>query len=244
MNFAVVWKRIRALSITGNANRKPQRVGRTLDKHVSNREKTMLKTTALIALLASCLMLSSVAGAQALQVEFKPKCPVTSPAGVAGGQKMAVIAGLLLQQVIAKGVDIAGSALTAAANDKVTTLAGESSPTTYYEVDEKANLVADKQVGCIVLLTAGSVTQVKPEWMRKVTADFGQIKDVPDFYMEISLENIADNDGIKATPQFLYVGKSLAPGKGWFRKQAKDYVVAVSLSGEESGAAFGAMTFS
>lgn len=71
-----------------------------------------------------------------------------------------------------------------------------------------------------------------------------QVKVSPDFYMEIELEPIEANDGIKATPQFLYVGKPLAPGNGWFRKQEKDYVVAVSLSSEETGASFGAMSFS
>ena len=62
---------------------------------------------------------------------------------------MAVLAGLLIQQVISKGVDIAGSALTAAAKDKATTLSGESASANYYVVDEKANLVADTSVGCV-----------------------------------------------------------------------------------------------
>jgi hypothetical protein len=204
----------------------------------------MSKSSARVALLASFLTFSSLASAQSLQVELRSKCPVTAPAGAGGGQKMAVLAGLLIQQVISKGVDIAGSALAAAAKDKVTTLSGESASATYYTVDEKANLVTDTSVGCVVLFTAGSGGASNPEWMSKVTADMTQLKSVPDFYMEIELEHIAANDGIKATPQMLYVGKSLAPGNGWFRKQGKDYVVAVSLSSEETGASFGAMSFS
>ena len=204
----------------------------------------MSMSSARVALLASFLTFSSLASAQSLQVELRSKCPVTAPAGAGGGQKMAVLAGLLIQQVISKGVDIAGSALAAAAKDKVTTLSGESASATYYTVDEKANLVTDTSVGCVVLFTAGSGGASNPEWMSKVTADMTQLKSVPDFYMEIELEHIAANDGIKATPQMLYVGKSLAPGNGWFRKQGKDYVVAVSLSSEETGASFGAMSFS
>ena len=209
-----------------------------------SREKTMLKSSARFAFLVSCLTFSSLAGAQSLHAELRSKCPVTTPAAAGGGQKMAVLAGLLIQQVISKGVDIAGSALTAAAKDKATTLSGESASANYYAVDEKANLVADTSIGCVVLFTAGSGGGSGPEWLSKVTAEMAQVKAAPDFYMEIGLEHIEASDGIKATPQFLYVGKSLAPGNGWFRKQGKDYVVAVSLSSEETGASFGAMSFS
>lgn len=202
-----------------------------------------MKSSVSFALLLSCLTFSSLAFAQSLQVELRSTCPVTTPPAPAGGQKMAVLAGLLIQQVISKGVDIAGSALAAAAKDKVTTLSGESASENYYAVDEKGNLVADTSVGCVVLFTAGSGGG-RPEWLSKVTAEMAQVKAAPDFYMEIGLEHIEANDGIKATPQFLYVGKSLAPGNSWFRKQEKDYVVAVSLSSEETGASFGAMSFS
>lgn len=203
----------------------------------------MLKSSAHFALLASGLTLSSLAGAQSLHVDLKSRCPITTPAAAGGGQKMAVLTGLLIQQVISKGVDIAGSALAAAAKDKVTTLSGESASANYYVVDEKANLVADTSVGCVVLFTAGSGGGSGPEWLSKVTAEMAQVKTTPDFYMEIGLERIEANDGIKAMPQFLYVGKPLAPGNGWFRKQGKDYVVAVSMSSEETGASFGAMSF-
>ena len=208
------------------------------------REKAMWKDPARFALLVFCLTLSTLADAQSLSVELRSKCPVTAPAASGGGQKMAVLAGLLIQQVISKGVDIAGSALSAAAKDKSTTLSGESAPANYYVVDERANLVADTSVGCVVLFTPGSVGGSVPEWLSKVTGEMAQVKATPDFYMEIGLEHIEANDGIKATPQFLYVGQSVAPGSGWFRKQGKDYVVAVSLSSEETGASFGAMSFS
>ncbi len=207
----------------------------------------MLKWMARIGMLTVCASCWTAASAQSLKVFMLPGCPVTRPAEAAGGAKsMAVLTGIVLEQIISKGVDIASSALTAAAKDKVTTLTGESSSTTYYEVDEKGAVAQSADVGCIVLLSAGATTSDAPEWMRRITAAPGLqgIKNVPDFYLEIATERISQSTGLKATPAFLYVGKTLAPGNGWFRKRAKDYVVAVSLNAESSGSAFSAMTFS
>lgn len=207
----------------------------------------MLKWMARIGILAVCASCWTAASAQSLKVFMLPGCPVTRPAEAAGGAKsMAVLTGIVLEQIISKGVDIASSALTAAAKDKVTTLTGESFSTTYYEVDEKGTVAQSTDVGCIVLLSAGATASDAPEWMRRITAAPGlkDIKNVPDFYLEITTERISQSTGFKATPAFLYVGKTLAPGNGWFRKREKDYVVAVSLNAEASGSAFGAMTFS
>lgn len=211
------------------------------------RGRDMLKRMARIGILAVCASCWTAASAQSLKVFMLPSCPVTQPAKAAGeGKKMAVLAGLVLEQVISKGVDIASTALAAAAKDKVTTLTGESSSTTYYEVNEKGAVAQSADLGCIVLLTGGANASDVLEWMSRATAapNFMNIKNVPDFYLEIAIQNFTQDAGLKATPTFLYVGKTLAPGNGWFRKREKDYVVAVSLNAEASGSAFGAMTFS
>jgi hypothetical protein len=140
---------------------------------------------------------------------------------------MAVLAGILIQQVISKGVDIAGSALSAAAKDKVSTLSGESASATYFVVDEKANLVADTSAGCAVLFTAGSGGGSGPEWLSKVTAEMAQVKAAPDFYMEIGLEHIEANDG-GACQGGCRLGQA---AKGWVSMLLRCAVTTESRSG-------------
>ncbi|KRB95794.1 hypothetical protein ASE11_18535 [Hydrogenophaga sp. Root209] len=221
------------------------RAGRTVKKCVINGGKKMLKTLVRIAFLMCCLALSTAVSAQSLRVHIVEKCPVTGPAKPPETPTdMAVAAGLILQQVISKGVDIAASALTAAAKDKVTTLSGESAVVDYYVVGGKVMLGSNPKMQCIVLLMTGTGSPSNPEWMKKLAFKDNPmgISTVPNFYMEVELEHLSNN-GLKATPQFIYIGKSLAEGHSWFRKQDKDYVVAVSLNAEESGTSFGAMTF-
>lgn len=80
----------------------------------------MLKWMARIGMLTVCASCWTAASAQSLKVFMLPGCPVTRPAEAAGGAKsMAVLTGIVLEQIISKGVDIASSALTAAAKDTV-----------------------------------------------------------------------------------------------------------------------------
>jgi hypothetical protein len=71
---------------------------------------------------AGLLALAPALGqAQVLSTYILPTCPVTHVPESEGGQKAAAIVGLIVQQIISRGVDMAGAALNEAAKDKVLT---------------------------------------------------------------------------------------------------------------------------
>ena len=205
-----------------------------------------MKTTIIkVLIIFACLSGWASAHAQSLRLFLRDSCPVVpavKPVS-ADAKAIAALAAVLLEQVIAKGVDIASTALSAAARDRTTKVSGESSVASFYQMNEKGGLALNPEVACIVLLSPGIDQTRHPDWVKEKSDALAKIKldGAPDFYLEVALE---EKDAvIQATPRFLYLGKPLE-SSSWFRKAEKDYVVTLSLNEEATGKAFGSMVFS
>lgn len=195
--------------------------------------------------------ISMGADAQSTEAYVLPRCPVTDKDQTpASGKAADPLTGLIVQMIIAKGVDIASAALTKAAEDKVTRMeAADTPPLPYYKINATGGLSVSEDIGCLVLIGTQTPGAKLSGWSERLATNLAgmkvatQIDSVPDFYFEARLQRNDSSQGISATAAMLYLKHPLLEGGGWFRKQEKDYVIAASLIDESTDAAFGAISF-
>lgn len=210
--------------------------------------RQLMSLRAAVAVLL--VLLGTTATAQNLNAYIFPACPVTQPVKIGGGgDNVGFLAALVIQQLVSRGVDIAGTALAEAAKDKVSSISAESASTAYYTMDSMGSLKVSDKVGCVVLMSGGQgkAEIAQPAWLEIVKAKFAEqqieVTGTPDFYLELQLERSEVNLGLRATPRLIQIGRPLADGGFFSRKSGKDYVVSLSFLDESTGSAFGALSF-
>lgn len=205
------------------------------------------KSSGVVKALAFAFLCIAVQYGNAQQVRtiLTPACPTSPP--VDGAPKaIPPLLAIIIPELISLGVDVAATALNEAASTKSVSRSSDSEAFNFYSIDSSGELRQSDALGCIVVVAGGEDehTESDPQWLqtaRKHNA-LKWMRSTPDFYLEVALRPHQDNLGLILLPRLIFSKKPFEE-PGFWRRDERGYVVAISLKDESTLSSFGAATF-
>ncbi|WP_156894815.1 hypothetical protein [Janthinobacterium sp. 1_2014MBL_MicDiv] len=189
--------------------------------------------------------LSMPINASELKSKLTDNCPNQAPDQQSQISDSPLLA-ILIPEIISAGVDMASVAIAEAAKTKTATLITDSKAFDMYKVASNANLSINRKPGCLIIYqpasmpaAANAASAAVPGWFSNARQYIPE-NSAPDIYLEIQLRPGYQNSGMHLGPQLLVVNRRLQDG--FFLKNKRGYVIALSFKDADSRASYGAAT--